>query len=124
MPIAPGLRAFRIAPYSRYRRFSRASCVSAMPTRVGIDITQHFRPAQCLHLAEDPFAPLLNVPGWRRCQKTFWVRQYGGEHGAITAGKSGRGLVKEPLRGGFGAVGAVAELGDVQIDFQDAPLRP
>src|SRR4030088_2853444 len=101
MPIAPGLRAFRIAPYSRYRRFSRESCVSAMPHRETIDITQHFRSAQCLHLAQDPFALLLDVPGWRRCQKTFWVRQYGGEHGGITAGQAGRGAAEEPVRRGL-----------------------
>jgi len=32
--------------------------------------------------------------------------------------------VEESLCGGFGAIGAVAELGDVQIDFQYPPLLP
>jgi len=32
--------------------------------------------------------------------------------------------VEESLCGGFGAIRAVAELGDVQIDFQYSPLRP
>jgi len=32
--------------------------------------------------------------------------------------------VEESLCGGFGAIGAVAELGDVQIDFQYPPLGP
>jgi len=32
--------------------------------------------------------------------------------------------VEESFRGGFGAVGAIAEFRDVQIDFQYAPLRP
>jgi hypothetical protein len=32
--------------------------------------------------------------------------------------------MEKSLCGGFGAVGAGAELGDIQIDFQYAPLRP
>jgi len=31
--------------------------------------------------------------------------------------------VEKALRGDLGAVGAVAEFGDVQVDLQDAPLR-
>jgi hypothetical protein len=32
--------------------------------------------------------------------------------------------VEEMLCGGFGAIRTVAELGDIQIDFQYPPLRP
>ena len=52
------------------------------------------------------------------------VRQYRCEHGGIAAREPRRGLVEEALRGGLGAVGAVAEFGDVQVNLQDPPLRP
>jgi hypothetical protein len=32
--------------------------------------------------------------------------------------------MEEPLGGGFGAVGPNAELGDIEINLEDAPLRP
>jgi hypothetical protein len=52
------------------------------------------------------------------------IRQHRGEHGGVGAREPGGGLVEEPLRGGLGAIGPNAELGDVQIDLEDAPLRP
>ena len=58
-------------------------CGSAVPARIGVDFIQHFRAAERLHLSQDPFAPLLNVPGRRRRREALRVRQYGGEHGGI-----------------------------------------
>jgi len=72
--IAPVSRALRIARYSKCRKSSTAFCASAMPAWVGVDFIQHFRAAQCLHLTQYPFAPLLNVPGRRRRRIVLWVR--------------------------------------------------
>jgi len=52
------------------------------------------------------------------------VRQDGGEHGAIGAREAACGLVEESLRGGFRAVSTVAELRDIQVHLQNAPLGP
>src|ERR1700721_4724872 len=51
------------------------------------------------------------------------VRQNGGEHGGVGACEPGGGLVKESLRRGLGTICAIAELGNVQINFQYPPLR-
>src|SRR5579863_9534186 len=101
MSIAPALRAFKIARYSRFRPSSAKYCGSVMQARIGVDFIQHFRAAQRLHLIQYPFTPLLNVP--RRCcrRKPLRVRQYGGEPGGIAAREPGGGLVEVALGGRF-----------------------
>ena len=92
--------------------------------RIGVDFIQHFRAAQRLHLTQVSIRAAAERTGRCRRRVALRIRQYGGEDGGIAAREPRCGLVEESLRGGFGAVGAVAELGDVEIDLQDAPLRP
>ena len=101
-----GLRAFGIAPYSRYRRLEGILRLS------DADSGKHrYHPAF-------PFRPVpASVPGSicavaERIETglppnaALRVWQYGGELGGLSASKPARGVVEEPLRGGFGAVGA------------------
>ncbi len=98
---------------------------STAPRRVGVDFIQHFRAARApaSDLGSSRAAAERSADG-ADGRKALRVRQHGGEHRGIAAGQAGRGLMKESLRGGFCAVDAVAELGDIQIHLQDAPLRP
>src|ERR1700760_4813311 len=122
MRIAPASPAWTTGRSSKSPAFSTPYCGPAPAIRIGVDFIQHFPAAQRLHLTEDPFAPLLNVAGGRCRRQALRVRQYGGERGGIGAREPGCRLVEKSLCGGFRTIGPEAKLGDVQIDFQNAPF--
>src|ERR1700691_3974083 len=114
---------WRARPPVSYPERTRV-CTSMAPVRIGVDVVEHFRAAERLHLLEDPIAPLLHVSRGSRGRIVLRIRQHGCENGGIAPGQTRRRLMKEVLRGRFRSKGPGAELGDIQIDFQYAPLRP
>src|SRR5580704_12717068 len=52
------------------------------------------------------------------------IRQHGGEGRGVAARQARRREMEEAFRGRLGAIRTVAELRDIQIDLEDAPLRP
>src|ERR1700679_2956603 len=95
-----------------------------MALGVCVDFTEHFRAAQCLHLIQDPVAALEDISRGGGSGPVLGVRQDGGEDGGIAARQARGGLMEKALGGPLATVSAVPELGDVEIDLEDAALGP
>src|SRR5690606_31716812 len=115
-------RSARTVPEPRTLRRAaphRAMTASRPAQRLQVTLaTQH------LHLRKNPLNPLRNV--WRRAisPETSRAGKHRGERGGFVAREAARRFAEEVLRGGFHAIDAVAEFGDVQVDLEDALLRP
>ena len=98
--------------------------VNAAAVGIGVDLAQHFGAAQRLHLTEDPVAPLQDITRRRRRRSMLGIRQHRREDRGVASRQARGRPVKKALGRRLGAIGSITELGDVQIDLEDAPLRP
>ncbi len=68
--------------------------------------------------------PLQNVPGGKKRRHAFWVRQHSGQKRCLPGGDPARGCIKKKPARRISAVHARAELHNIEIDLQNAALRP
>src|SRR5207237_10001668 len=76
------------------------------------------------HLTEYPVAPLEYVCRRPVGMHADRIRQYRSQYRCFARGQMCRGFMIEAVRRRFHAVNAFAQLHDVEIDLEDALLRP
>src|SRR5215471_5137858 len=82
------------------------------------------RAAELAYLALDPFGMVHHVRRGPVGVQLLRARQHRGKQRRFACAERCRVLVEELLRRGLRAVDTIAELGDVEVDLEDAPLRP
>ncbi len=97
---------------------------SLLATRFSSFPAQIRRSAELLRLSLDPGDTTLHIGTRLVDAKTPRVRQYGGQTRGLVRGQRAGRLAEIHLARGRRAVDAVAELGHVQIDLENALLRP